>query len=124
MKKKHAMKTCSECRKTKEEDEFYNRVKWQGENTNGVKSAWTTIDGVGNYSMQRSRNRKRVTYIKRRAKDSKLNTTTRKRTSIPCHPCEGSVAIRAISRDEELAKVLLEGWRRVWLALKPPSCCA
>ncbi len=60
---------------------------------------------------------------------SRWITTTAEPKCIQTSPSEAMSASpatrqRSESQQQELKQLLLEGWEKGWLAMKPPACCA
>ena len=91
-----------------------------------VENVQISTDGCENSSKQASPHPKRVTSVVEQTSDLRSTIVMkRRRSQTPSRVTEGIAVMDATyEKEEELAKLLLQGWRRGWLRLHPPRCCA
>ena len=95
-------------------------------NTDGAKNACVTIDGSGRSWRRATRRRtiKRATSAAILREGLKLSTHIPEPKTTTATPGTVGRAIHAIcAKDANLAILLLEGWRKGYLRLNPPTCC-
>ena len=96
------------------------------EYTPRVNNACATISGVDECWRSRSPDRGRARHAAPPREGWTSITTIPGQRSIQAFPSEATSVSPATRRrnQEELKQLLLEGWERGWLAMKPPDCCA
>ena len=96
------------------------------EYTPRVNNACATISGRGECSRSPIPARQRARPVEQEIDAWKLITTTTPQKRTQAFPSEATSVSHATRRrnQEELKELLLEGWEKGWLAMKPPDCCA
>ena len=97
------------------------------ESTQAVSHACNTINGRGESSRSPIRGRAHARRAEQQIDDWKSIMTTSPPRRIRAFPSEAtsvSPATRRRNQEEqqELKQLLLEGWEKGWLAMKPPDC--
>ena len=89
-----------------------------------VNNACATISGRGECSRSPIPARQRARPVEQQIDDWKSITTTMPPKRIQAFRSEATSVSPATRRrnQEELKELLLEGWEKGWLAMKPPDC--
>ena len=93
-----------------------------------VNNACVSTSGRGECSRSPIPARQRARPVEQQTDDWKSIMTTPPPRRIRAFPSEATSVSPATRRRnqevQELKQLLLEGWEKGWLAMKPPDCCA